>query len=148
MGNHATANNLIALAERPSEIGRLSEDEIGHLVDCFYVKVRADPELGPIFERAIAGDWGPHLATMHDFWSSVMLTSGRYKGNPVAVHLRLEGMEPQLFGRWLALFDDTCRELLDDEVADAFLAKASRIAESLKLALFYRPDRPWQRSAP
>jgi hemoglobin len=148
MGNHAAANNLIALAERTSEVARLSEDVIRHLVDGFYVKVRADPELGPIFERAIAGDWGPHLATMHDFWSSVMLTSGRYKGNPVAVHLRLEGMEPQLFGRWLALFDDTCRELLDDEVADAFREKASRIAESLKLALFYRPDRPWQRSAP
>ena len=148
MGNHAAANNLIALAERASEVARLSEDVIRHLVDGFYVKVRADPELGPIFERAIAGDWGPHLATMHDFWSSVMLTSGRYKGNPVAVHLRFEGIEPQLFGRWLALFDDTCRELLDDEVADAFRAKASRIAESLKLALFYRPDRPWQRSAP
>jgi hemoglobin len=148
MGNHAAANNLIALAERTSGVARLSEDAIRHLVDCFYVKVRADPELGPIFERAIAGDWGPHLATMHDFWSSMMLTSGRYKGNPVAVHLRLEGMEPQLFGRWLALFDESCRELLDDEVADAFRTKAVRIAESLKLALFYRPDRPWQRSAP
>ncbi|MGC1181026.1 MAG: group III truncated hemoglobin [Methyloceanibacter sp.] len=148
MGNHAAANNSVVLAESPSEIGRLSEDVIRHLVDSFYTRVRADSELGPIFERAIPGDWGPHLATMHDFWSSVMLTSGRYKGNPVAVHLRLEGIEPQLFGRWLALFDETCRELLDHEVADVFRAKASRIAESLKLALFYRPDRPWQRSAP
>ena len=51
---------------------------------------------------------------MHDFWSSVMLTSGRYKGNPVAVHLRVEGIEPQLFDRWLALFDETCRELFDE----------------------------------
>ena len=85
---------------------------------------------------------------MHDFWSSIMLTSGRYKGNPVAVHLRVEGMEPQLFGRWLALFAETCRELFDDDVAEAFRAKAERIAESLRLALFYRPDRRWQRSAP
>ena len=85
---------------------------------------------------------------MHDFWSSVMLTSGRYKGNPVAVHLRVEGIEPPLFARWLALFNETCSELLDETVAAAFHAKASRIAESLKLALFYRPDRPWQRSAP
>ena len=77
----------------------VSEDTIRHLVDRFYAKVRADPELGPIFERAIVGDWGPHLATMHDFWSSVMLTTGRYKGNPVAVHLRVEGIEPRLFDR-------------------------------------------------
>ena len=148
MGNEAAANTIVGLAKRPLGIGRLSEDAIRHLVDSFYTKVRADPELGPIFERAIAGDWGPHLATMHDFWSSVMLTSGRYKGNPVAVHLRVEGIEPRLFDRWLALFDETCRELFDDDVADVLRAKAARIAESLKLALFYRPDQPWQRSAP
>ena len=28
-------------------------------------------------------------------------------------------------------------------MADAFTSKAARIAESLKLAVFYRPDRPW-----
>ena len=147
MGNDA-ANNVIALAEQSSDGVRLSEGAIRHLVHSFYAKVRVDPELGPIFARAIPGDWGPHLATMHDFWSSIMLTSGRYKGNPVAVHLRVEGIEPQLFARWLALFDETCRELFDADIADAFRAKAERIAESLKLALFYRPDRPWQGSAP
>ena len=57
MGNEAAANTLVGLAKRP--IGRLSENAIRHLVDSFYTKVRADPELGPIFERAIAGDWGP-----------------------------------------------------------------------------------------
>jgi hemoglobin len=145
MGNQTAATKIIAPAPRPAEMDRLS---IRKLVDRFYSKVRADPALGPIFERAIPGDWGPHLATMHDFWSSVMLTSGRYKGNPVAVHLRVEGIEPALFGRWLALFNEACSELLDETVAAAFRAKASRIAESLKLALFYRPDRPWQRSAP
>ena len=146
MGNEAAANTIVGLAKRP--LGRLSENAIRHLVDSFYTKVRADPELGPIFERAIAGDWGPHLATMNDFWSSVMLTSGRYKGNPVAVHLGVKGIEPRLFDRWLALFDETSREFFDDDVADALRTKAVRIAESLKLALFYRPDQPWQRSAP
>ena len=148
MSNQASAKKIIALAHRPLDLGRLSEDAIRQLVDVFYVKVRADPELGPIFEHAIPGDWAPHLATMHDFWSSVMLTSGRYKGNPVAVHLRVERIEPGLFTRWLALFDKTCRELFDDVVAEAFRAKAERIAESLKFALFYRPDRPWRRIAP
>jgi hemoglobin len=148
MRNHAAAKKIIKLACGPLENGRLSANAIRHLIDSFYTKVRADSELGPIFKRAIPGDWGPHLATMHDFWSSVMLTSGRYKGNPVAVHLRVEGIEPHLFARWLTLFDETCRELFDDDVADAFRAKAERIAESLKLALFYRPDRPWQRIAP
>jgi len=121
---------------------RLTEQAIGNLVDQFYVKVRADAELGPVFDRAIS-DWGPHLATMRNFWSSVMLTSGRYKGNPVAVHRRVEGIEFELFDRWLALFHETCHELFDDEIAAVFRMKAERIAESLKLAMFYRPDRPW-----
>jgi hemoglobin len=119
-----------------------SESDIGRLVDTFYGKVRADAELGPVFERAIS-DWTPHLATMRKFWSSVMLTSGIYKGNPVAVHRRVEGLEFDLFERWLALFDETCRELFEPALAAAFRDKAERIAESLKLALFYRPDRPW-----
>ena len=130
MGNHAAA---VRLAHRPSEIGPLSDHAIRYLVDSFYAKVRADSELGPIFKRAIPGDWGPHLATMHDFWSSIMLTSGRYKGNPVAVHLRVEGMEPQLFGRWLALFAETCRELKPTSFAQRrnALLKASSLLCSI-----------------
>jgi hemoglobin len=123
--------------DRPSEVA------IAQLIDNFYAKIRTDTELGPIFMRAIPGDWGPHLATMRSFWSSVMLTSGRYKGNPVAVHGRIEGIELEMFERWLALFDETCCELFTPAIADVFHSKASRIAESLKLALFYRPDRIW-----
>ena len=129
------------------KLDRISEDAIRRLVNEFYVRVRADPELGPIFVRAIPGDWEPHLAKMCDFWSSVMLTTGRYKGNPVATHLGVAGMEAPLFGRWLELFGATCGELFDDGVADAFRAKAARIAESLKLALFYRPMRAPPKSA-
>jgi hemoglobin len=123
--------------------GPVTEQSIRLLVDAFYVKVRADAVLGPIFARTIPGDWQPHLEKMVAFWSSVMLTCGRYKGNPVIKHLVIPCMTPELFTRWLALFDATCRELFDDDVAAAFRGKAERIAESLKLALFYKPDRPW-----
>ena len=98
----------------------ITEVAIEGLVDSFYAKIRMDEELGPVFMRAIPSDWGPHLATMRNFWSSVMLTSGRYKGNPVAVHQRIEGMELRLFDRWLTLFDQTCDELFDVSVAAAF----------------------------
>ena len=126
-----------------AKISDVSEDSIRRLVDGFYAKVRRDPELAPIFLRAIPGDWQPHLNKMYDFWSSVMLTTGRYKGNPVIKHQVLPGLKVSLFERWLALFNETCDELFDAAVSDAFRGKAARIAESLKLALFYRPDRPW-----
>ena len=121
----------------------VSEQQIRKLVDTFHEKVRADPDLGPIFERAHQDDWGPHLQKMYDFWSSVMLTTGRYDGEPVTVHKRIDGMETWLFDRWLTLFGESCAELLDDETAGLFWRKAVRIAESLKLALFYRPDQTW-----
>ncbi|SDR63562.1 hemoglobin [Rhizobiales bacterium GAS113] len=129
-------------------IDHISEDGIHRLVDGFYKKIRADPELGPIFERVICNNWDPHLATMRNFWSSVMLTSGRYKGTPVPVHLRIKDIEPRLFDRWLRLFGETCEELFDGKVADAFRIKAARIAESLKLALFFRPERAAPRNLP
>ena len=118
----------------------VTENQIVALVDAFYAKIRRDEVLAPIFERAIAPDaWPVHLAKMYDFWSSVMLTTGRYKGNPLAVHLRVAGLEAGMFARWLALFHATAEELLSPELAASFREKAERIAESLKLGLFYRP---------
>jgi hemoglobin len=131
---------MIVAAEK---LDHVSEDGIRQLVDAFYFKIRVDPELAPIFARAIPGDWQPHLTKMYAFWSSVMLTTGRYKGNPVAKHLVIPDVKPELFERWLALFHATCAELFDDATREAFRIKAERIAESLRLALFYRPDRPW-----
>ena len=131
---------MMLAAERMNDV---SEEGIVRLVDAFYTKVRADAALGPIFERAIKDNWPHHLEKMYAFWSSVMLTSGRYKGNRMMKHMVLPGMKPELFTRWLALFEDTCRELCDDTIRAAFMERAHRIAESLQLGLFYRPDRPW-----
>ena len=130
-----------------TKLTEATEPAIHLLVDRFYDKVREDAELGPVFDRAVA-DWGPHLATMRDFWSSIMLTSGRYHGNPVVVHRRLAGLTPELFERWLALFAETCGELFDANLAASFMDKARRIATSLQLALFYRPENDRPRSAP
>jgi hemoglobin len=122
----------------------INEATIVRLVDTFYRRVRRHEVLGPVFDAAIAADaWPAHLEKMYAFWSSVMLTSGRYKGNPVATHMRVDGITPPLFGTWLDLFEATALDLFEPALADAFITRARRIAESLKLALFFRPDRPW-----
>jgi hemoglobin len=118
----------------------LSEAQIGALLDIFYTRVRADPALGPVFARAIADhEWPAHIANIQDFWSAVMLRSGRYKGNPFEVHKAVAGISPDLFERWLALFDEACREVLPPEPAEAMHGRAVQIAESLKAGLFFRP---------
>lgn len=60
----------------------------------------------------------------------------------LAKHLKLEGITPHLFDRWLSRFSEICNDLFEDTVVQAFIAKAERIADSLKIALFYRSDRP------
>jgi hemoglobin len=115
----------------------LDDDAIAALVSRFYGKACKDAMIGPVFHAAV-DDWAAHLRKLGDFWSSVMLTSGRYKGNPMAAHLR-QPIEPAFFERWLALWRETARELFAPELAARFCNKAENIAESLKLAMFYRP---------
>jgi hemoglobin len=118
----------------------LTEEAIATLVDAFYAKVRRDAALGPVFARAIADDaWPEHLATITDFWSTVMLKTGRYQGNAFRAHQRVEGITPELFGRWLELWNETSHEILTAEAADAIHTRAVLIADSLKAGLFFAP---------
>jgi hemoglobin len=121
-------------------IAEIDEDGLKRLVALFYQRVRSDPALGPIFNDVIS-DWPAHQEQLCAFWSSVMLTSGRYKGNPMAAHMKHAGrITPELFTRWLALWNATAAEIMPAAAATALQAKAARIAESLQLALFYRPN--------
>lgn len=113
------------------------EQLIHSVVYGFYDKVRADDMLGPIF-NAVVEDWDEHLPRMCDFWSSVMRRTGRYKGNPMMVHIRLEGVTPGHFERWLALFNETVSALCEQPVAHAFMDRAQTIARSLQYGMFYR----------
>ncbi|MCW1383576.1 group III truncated hemoglobin [Novosphingobium sp. KCTC 2891] len=119
----------------------ISEVDIARLVPAFYARVRQDPVLGPIFDGAIH-DWPEHLGKLQDFWSSVMLSSGRYKGQPMVAHVRQEThMTAGNFGRWLELWRETTEELLGPDKAQAFQAKADRIAESLQLGVQFHRNR-------
>ena len=117
----------------------INEELVKTLVHAFYVKVRADAVLGPIFSRVVGDDWDPHLAKMCDFWSSVMLMSGRYKGNPMVAHIRLKMVKSEHFERWLTLFRETARETCSAEIAELFIGRADNIARSLQLGMFFRP---------
>ena len=119
----------------------LNDEALEKLVRTFYARVRVDAELGPLFNGAI-DDWPGHLEKLGAFWSSVMLTSGRYKGQPVPAHMKhKDRISPELFDRWLGLWKQTTDDLMAPEAASELQAKAARIAESLKLAMFFRLDR-------
>lgn len=111
----------------------LDEERLTALVHRFYDKVRADAVLGPIFAERIA-DWGPHLAKMVDFWSSVALMTGRYHGAPVPAHVGLP-VQWAHFERWLALFRETAQEVCTPAGAAHVTERAERIARSLNFAI-------------
>lgn len=126
----------------------INEVELEALIPRFYARVREDELIGLVFDDAIT-DWNHHLEKLVAFWSSVMLTSGRYKGNPVAAHRKhLAEITPPMFDRWLALWAEVTEEILPASAAAALQSKAAWIAESLKLALYFRlPPAPGSQSA-
>ncbi|MBM6582372.1 group III truncated hemoglobin [Microvirga sp. BT689] len=116
----------------------VSEELIRELVETFYDRVIRDPDLGPIFHQALSGRWSQHLRLMVDFWSSIALRTGRYQGKPQAAHMKMN-LTPELFSRWLALFEQTAKEICEPDVAGFFMDRAVRIAESLQIGLGIGP---------
>ncbi|WP_370153631.1 group III truncated hemoglobin [Ferrovibrio sp.] len=131
----------------PGHAAGVTEAMIHDVVHAFYGRIRADAVLGPIFTGAIA-DWDMHLAKMCDFWSSVLLMTGRYAGRPMPAHVKLNdaeggGLDDTHFARWLGLFRATVAELCPPPAAALFEDRAQRIAQSLLMGVrFARGETP------
>jgi hemoglobin len=121
-----------AIAEIADRTG-IDEAMIERLVRGFYARIREDELLGPIFAARIT-NWEPHLQRMFAFWSSVALMSGQYHGQPMRKHLPLP-VDGRHFDRWLALFEETAREICPGDAEALFVERARRIAQSLELGI-------------
>lgn len=122
-----------AIVQQMREQTGIDERMIERLVRGFYAHIRADDLLGPIFNSRIR-DWEPHLQRMCEFWSSVVLSSGVYHGQPMRMHLPLP-VDARHFDHWLSLFERTARDLFSDQIAEYFVDRARRIAASLELGI-------------
>lgn len=118
------------LVERETGI---DEAMVKTLVHSFYDRVREDEMLAPVFNARVS-NWDKHLNQMCDFWSSVVLMSGRYHGQPMQKHapLPVGGVH---FDRWLELFRTSARKVCPPVAAEHFIVRAERIAESLELGI-------------
>lgn len=112
----------------------ITENQISYLVDRFYIDIAKDERLGPIFLSRNKGEWGEHLAKMKLFWSSVLLKTGKYKGQPVVKHNAIQELKTSDFERWLVLFEKTANETFSGEAVPLVMEIAKRIANSLWLA--------------
>lgn len=124
--------------------------DISRLVNAFYTKVRQDDLLAPVFASKIPEDhWPAHMAHITNFWSSILLKTGGFDGNPMRKHFGLNGLTPQHFTRWLALFAQAANDTLTPPQAKAIHDMASRIAQSFQMGLAFnyentgREDNPF-----
>lgn len=122
---------------------RLTEIDIRRVVGMFYAKVRRDALLGPVFATRIENTdaaWRNHENHITDFWSSVILRTGRFSGNPMAKHMMLADITPAHFTRWLELFRETTKDGLSKEKADMFTDISQRIAVNFQKGLAFSRD--------
>ena len=121
-----------------------TREDVALLVDSFYVKIRNDETLVPIFNNAI-NDWEKHLNHLTTFWESSLFFSRKldkkYIGNPLEMHAKVDeennnSITELHFGIWLNYWSQTLDELFEGEVADNAKRRARKIGSFLYLKIF------------
>jgi hemoglobin len=134
----APRSYALRLSERPAlpdaDAEGITEELVRDVVVEFYRRARRDERLGPVFEAHVH-EWDAHLARMTDFWSAALLRTGRYSGRPVEQHRSIAGIASGHFDRWLALFEQTVRDLCRTGQAEAFIVRARRMRDGMIMVL-------------
>lgn len=114
----------------------LKLDDVKHLVDSFYGKIREDKLLKEIFNSNIQDRWPQHLQKMYTFWQTVLLSEHTYYGSPFPPHAKMP-IDKEHFDRWLQLWFETIDENFTGEIADEAKWRASKMAEMFQFKINY-----------
>ncbi|HAV55646.1 MAG TPA: globin [Aequorivita sp.] len=114
----------------------LKLDDVKHLVDSFYGKIREDLLLKNIFNSNIQDRWPQHLQKMYTFWQTVLLSEHTYYGSPFPPHAKMP-IDKEHFDRWLQLWFETIDENFTGEIADEAKWRASKMAEMFQFKINY-----------
>jgi hemoglobin len=114
--------------------------DISVLVHTFYDKIRVDEEIGHYFNELIK-DWDAHLEKLTDFWETNLFTIRKYKGNPIAVHNKVDEnfngeISSNEFGIWLNYWFQTLDSLFEGENAETLKRRARKMGSFLYLNMF------------
>lgn len=116
-------------------------------MDVFYMKIRKDNMLGPIFNRIIPeNNWEGHLEKLTDFWETNLFGVPKFKGNPTGAHKNVDAMfnyqiSQEHFAQWLHLWFETIDELFIGELALRAKNGARKMSTGQFIAIWsYRPE--------
>lgn len=117
-----------------------NREDVAKIVREFYIKVRKDELLGPIFNRIIT-DWEPHLEHITDFWQMTLFGGKMYSGNPITAHQEVDDkmentVEAFHFGTWIELWFLTINDLYEGENAEILKRRARKMQTGLLVAIY------------
>jgi hemoglobin len=107
-------------------------------VKAFYAEALQDELLGPVFREAVGSsesEWQNHYQTMVSFWLMVLFGKPGYRGNPLAKHTAIPGIDRRHFDRWLQIFESCSIRHWDIETATAFVSHSRTMAQSMLPAI-------------
>ena len=115
-----------------------SEEHISILMNSFYAQAMQDEVIGPFFNKAMNFSLEDHLPVIISFWSSLLLDTHTYRGNPMLKHIALNkkmGITSIHFDRWLELWNQTIDQLYIGTNAELAKSKAFQIATLMKFKI-------------
>lgn len=102
--------------------------DIEHLVRSFYERVSQDEVIGHFFKET---NFEEHLPRMFDFWESIVFGTGKFTGNPMQKHFRINQqtrITPEHFNHWVAVWTETVKSLFEGPKAMEIIQRAGSIA--------------------
>jgi hemoglobin len=123
---------------KAAEVG-LTPFIVRGVIHDFYGRVRQDPLLAPLFERAIGGDWDHHIEKVCLFWlTATRLGSGYTARDFMPAHMKHRSIGTAEISRWLSLFRETVEERCTPEIGDVLRDIADRMVESIQFGISRR----------
>ena len=113
-----------------------TKEDIKLMVDTFYEKVNLDDVLSPIFNDFAKINWETHLPRMYDFWSTILLSDGDYKGSPFDKHVPLP-IDKLHFDRWMGIFLGNLEEYFEGPMTEDAKLRAQTISFTFQSKLEY-----------
>ena len=112
--------------------------DVNKLVSEFYIIIRKDNMLGPIFNHHLTDEqWPTHIEKLTDFWVTNLFGEVCFKGNPSKAHIEVDkylnhGMNQNHFNRWLQLWAAT----IDSLFIGALAKRAKEASERMAIGQF------------
>jgi hemoglobin len=111
-----------------------NKNDIELLVHTFYDRVKDDNLLSVVINEKMIPDWSGHLASMSEFWKTILLDKRPYEGKPAEKHLTLP-ITSHHFDRWITLFHVTLDDLYAGKQTEEAKYHAHKMAEVFRTKL-------------